>query len=100
MVSHVCPICGQRHAVREARAEVAYGRQLTCSPECESERRKRGRYFPARPLVAAEPKRPANGWQGLRASAAQVLHAWVIASTGADLIRAAARMRGGHPHRR
>jgi len=100
VVSHICPVCGRSHEVREARAEVAYGRQLTCSPECESERRKRRRHFPARPVVGADPRRPASGWQRLRASAAQVLHVWVIASTGADLIRAAARTRSGYPHRR
>ena len=40
---HRCPVCGVLHAVRPARAEVAYGRQLTCSPECEGERRRRAR---------------------------------------------------------
>jgi len=52
MVSHTCPICGQAHEVREARAQLAYGRQLTCSPYCESERRKRMRHQPFRPLAA------------------------------------------------
>jgi hypothetical protein len=99
VVSHTCPICGRNHDVREARAEVAYGRHLTCSPECESERRRRRRHFPACPLVAAEPQQPANGWQRLRACAAQVLHMWVIASAGPDLVRTAARMRGGYPQR-
>lgn len=99
MVSHTCPICGRNHEVREARAEVAYGGQLTCSPECESERRKRGRHFPAWPLVAVDPKSPANAWRRLRTSAAQVLHVWVIASAAPDLIRTAARIRGDYPHR-
>jgi hypothetical protein len=27
-----------------------YGRQLTCSPECESERRKRTRHHPRSPI--------------------------------------------------
>jgi len=40
---HRCPVCGVLHAVRPARAEVAYGRQLACSPECEAERRRRAR---------------------------------------------------------
>jgi len=38
-----CPACGKTHAVNAARAAVAYGRQLTCSPECESLRRRRMR---------------------------------------------------------
>lgn len=40
---HRCPVCGVLHTVRPARAEVAYGRQLACSPECEAERRRRAR---------------------------------------------------------
>jgi hypothetical protein len=50
MVSHTCPICGRAHEVREARAQLGYGRQLTCSPDCESERRKRMRYHPLSPM--------------------------------------------------
>jgi hypothetical protein len=99
MVSHTCPVCGRRHAVREARAEVAYGRQLTCSPECEAERRRRRRCHPARSLVATGPERPARGWRWLRGSAAQVLRVWVMASTRADLVRTAAQMRGADPYR-
>jgi hypothetical protein len=38
-----CPACGVTHAVNAARASVAYGRQLTCSPECESAERQRMR---------------------------------------------------------
>jgi len=53
MISHTCPICGQAHEVREARVQLAYGRQLTCSPDCESERRKRMRLDPF-PQWAAE----------------------------------------------
>jgi hypothetical protein len=43
MVMHNCPICHRSHDVREVRAALAYGRQLTCSPECEAEDRKRMR---------------------------------------------------------
>jgi hypothetical protein len=85
--------------VREARAEVAYGRQLTCSPDCEAERRRRRRYRPAQSLVASAPKRPARGWRWLRASVARVLHVWVVASTRADLIRTAVHVRGADPYR-
>ena len=99
MVLHTCPLCGRGHEVREARAQVAYGRQFTCSPECESERRRRRRYHPrALPPVFAERKRAVNRWQGLRAGIAQSLHQWVVAAAGADLVRAAAwtrSIRGG-----
>ena len=43
LLMHDCPICGRRHEVNEARASVAYGRQLTCSPECEGARRRLAR---------------------------------------------------------
>lgn len=43
MVVHVCPVCGKAHAVNPARHSVAWGRQFTCSTECESERRRRMR---------------------------------------------------------
>ena len=99
MVTHMCPVCRRTHQVREARAQVAYGRQFTCSPECESERRRRRRYHPARPLVVGERKHATSGWQRLRAGVAKSLHAWVIAATGADLVRTAAWMRSGHPFR-
>jgi hypothetical protein len=69
MVTHTCPICSRTHEVREVRAALAYGRQLTCSPDCESERRKRMRQRPA-------------GEQ-----AASALHTWVVASTAADFVR-------------
>ena len=36
---HQCPVCGKRHEVTPARAEMAYGRQLCCGPDCEGERR-------------------------------------------------------------
>ena len=54
MFQHTCPICGQAHEVRESRAAVAYGRQFTCSPDCESERRKRMRYHPLRAWAATQ----------------------------------------------
>jgi hypothetical protein len=69
MVTHTCPICSRTHEVREVRAAFAYGRQLTCSPECESERRKRMRQRPAGELAPS------------------TLHTWVVASTAADLVR-------------
>jgi hypothetical protein len=85
----MCPICSRIHEVRQARAEVAYGRHLTCSPECESERRRRRRYRPFRPLVAEAP--PA-WWERLRAFNLQVLHTWVVARAQADLLLAAQRL--------
>ena len=98
MVLHTCPICSRRHAVREARAQVAYGRQFTCSPECESERRRRRRNHPGRPLVVGEAKRTARGWQQrLAVYAAKSLHVWVIAATRADLVRTAAWTRSSDP---
>ena len=99
MVAHTCPVCRLTHQVREARAQVAYGRQFTCSPECESERRRRRRHYPARPLVVGEPNRAASGWQRLRAYAAKSLHVWVVAATGADLVRTAGWMRSSDPFR-
>jgi len=74
MVTHTCPICSRTHEVREVRAALAYGRQLTCSPDCESERRKRMR------------QRPAGG------HAASTLHTWVVATAAADLVRVAGLM--------
>ena len=37
---HVCPVCHVRHEVSAVRNELSYGRQLCCSPDCESERRR------------------------------------------------------------
>lgn len=75
MVSHICPICGQTHEVRESRAQLAYGRQLTCSPDCESERRRRMHDHPFRPLAAtqcepsvSENQMPARAAERLRGS--------------------------------
>ncbi len=67
MVPHTCPVCAQVHQVREARAQLAYGRQLTCSPDCESERRKRMRCHAAHP-GAAKPGGPSTGENPLPAT--------------------------------
>ena len=40
---HRCPVCRAVHKVSPARAQFAYGRQLTCSPDCEAERRRKVR---------------------------------------------------------
>jgi len=40
---HQCPVCDTVHEVTAARAQFAYGRQLSCSPDCEAERRRRSR---------------------------------------------------------
>lgn len=40
---HRCPVCAKTHLVKAVRAELAYGRQLCCSPDCEAERRRRAR---------------------------------------------------------
>lgn len=81
MVNHVCPICNSTHAVREARAALAYGRQLTCSPDCESVRRKRMRERPAAPAESSA------GWTSRSPEVARVLHAWVMVAAAADLVR-------------
>jgi hypothetical protein len=70
MITHACPVCHQRHEVNAIQAVFAYGNQITCSPHCESERRRRMRLRPAE-----EPRSP-------------VLHAWVVNRTNADLVRA------------
>jgi hypothetical protein len=49
---HRCPVCHGLHAVSAARAELAYGRQLCCSPDCEGERRRRARGARRRIVVA------------------------------------------------
>jgi hypothetical protein len=48
---HRCPVCDTLHQVSRARAEMAYGRQLSCSPDCEGERRRRSRGHPYRIIV-------------------------------------------------
>jgi hypothetical protein len=82
MVTHTCPICDRVHQVREVRAALAYGRQLTCSPDCESERRTRMRQQP----------------EG--ESAPPTLHIWVVAHTAADLVRVSGAMQTAHARRR
>jgi hypothetical protein len=51
-VTHRCPVCGTRHEISLARAEMGYGRQICCSPDCEGERRRRSRGHPARIVTA------------------------------------------------
>lgn len=34
-VVHICPVCGNRHGVHPVLHQLAYGRQLTCSPRCK-----------------------------------------------------------------
>ncbi|MDB5807943.1 MAG: hypothetical protein JWN94_65 [Betaproteobacteria bacterium] len=53
---HQCPVCGTLHEVNAVRAQFAYGRQLSCSPDCEAERRRRIRaaYRCAPSLVRSE----------------------------------------------
>ena len=41
LIAHRCPVCGTEHEVSRARAEMACGRSLACSPDCEAERRRR-----------------------------------------------------------
>jgi hypothetical protein len=38
--AHICPVCGDLHFVNPARQSVAYGKQFSCSAQCESIRRK------------------------------------------------------------
>ena len=85
MIMHTCPICGCAHEVHPARAQVAYGRQFTCSPDCEIARRRR-----MRDIASAFPaERPARRWQRVQTTVAQVLHTWVSARARADLTAAA-----------
>jgi len=39
-VEHICPVCHAQHQVSTVRAQMAYGRQLCCGPECEAGRRR------------------------------------------------------------
>jgi len=41
---HECPVCGEGHFVNQVRHTLAYGRQLTCSYECERLKRMRRMY--------------------------------------------------------
>jgi hypothetical protein len=54
---HQCPVCSRLHYVSTVRAQFAYGRQLTCSPDCEAERRRQSRasYRRAPTPIPAEP---------------------------------------------
>ena len=52
VVIHCCPVCNALHEVCAALAELAYGRQVCCSPDCEGQRRRRARGA-ARRIVAA-----------------------------------------------
>jgi hypothetical protein len=87
MVTHTCPICSSSHAVREVRAALAYGRQLTCSPDCESERRKRMRRQPEGESGRSVPHRE---WALRCPDVSRQLHTWVVATVAADLVRTAA----------
>jgi hypothetical protein len=60
VVLHQCPVCGVIHEVSAVRAQLAYGRQLSCSGECESERRRRRRARYREAPVAARPGEPAT----------------------------------------
>lgn len=40
---YLCPTCGKEHWVNAARHNLAYGRQLTCGYDCESQKRKQWR---------------------------------------------------------
>lgn len=51
-VVHICPVCNTHHEICAARAELAYGRQVCCSPDCEGERRRRERGRPSRIFTA------------------------------------------------
>jgi len=38
---HRFPVCRKQHEVSAARSRFSYGKQLTCGPDCEAERRRR-----------------------------------------------------------
>lgn len=42
---HACPTCGKKHCVNQARQRLAYGKQFSCSAECEAIRRKNWRRY-------------------------------------------------------
>lgn len=54
---HRCPVCRVAHRVSAVRAQFAYGYQLTCSPDCEAERRRKSRaaYRRSLSLVRSDP---------------------------------------------
>ena len=91
MITHSCPICNRTHEVREVRAALAYGRQLTCSPDCESERRRRMRQRPADETGSSA--RPRE-WALCSPDVSRQLHVWVMATVAADLVRTAAMAQG------
>lgn len=35
MPIHICPVCGTRHLINAVEHPFAYGRQLTCGPQCK-----------------------------------------------------------------
>jgi hypothetical protein len=35
MPIHICPVCGTRHPINAVEHPFAYGRQLTCGPQCK-----------------------------------------------------------------
>lgn len=82
MVTHTCPICKRRHEVREVRTVLACGRQLTCSPRCESERR-------------TGMRQRAEG-----ESAPSTLHTWVVARAASNLVRATGMLHAARAGRR
>lgn len=51
------------------------------------------------PSVVEGANRTASGWRRVRARTAKSLHVWVIAATGADLVRTATWMRNSDPFR-
>jgi hypothetical protein len=56
---HQCPVCNTDHEVTPVRAQFAYGRQLSCSPDCEAERRRRSRAAYRRALTLVRTDAPA-----------------------------------------
>jgi len=103
MPVHRCPACQRLHTVSEARASVAYGRQLTCSPECESERRRNARAAvrqslglptaaltapgPAlAPSAAAEPKSP-HTFTGNSTLASEYLYRGIAQTRGKPAVQ-------------
>lgn len=62
MPVHICPVCGVAHDVSPVRAQFAYGRQLTCNPDCEAERRRRLRAHHRR-LAGLRPESARPWWR-------------------------------------
>jgi hypothetical protein len=69
------------------RAALAYGRQLTCSPDCESERRSR-----MRDPGVVQSNRPVRQWKwpSRAMGTGRVLESWAVATVAADMVRTAA----------